>query len=94
MPNDSMKAGLSEVASAQGVGVDSLHTPAYSPKLNPAEYLNRLVRKNSLYHLPHAKTVQGRAERIQRHLAQPPLKRPNRSRISSATPTGYKSRWS
>lgn len=78
--NDSMKAALAdllaEIALAQGIAVDFLHTPAYSPKFNPAEYLIHLVRKNSLYHLPHAMTVQQRAERVRRHLAQAPPQTP------------------
>ncbi|WP_246628648.1 transposase [Methylomagnum ishizawai] len=78
--NDSMKAALAELLAeiplAQGIAVDFLHTPAYSPKFNPAEYLIRLVRKNSLYHLPHAMTVQQRAERVHRHLAQAPPQTP------------------
>jgi transposase len=67
---------LAEIALAQGIAVDFLHTPAYSPKFNPAEYLIHLVRKNSLYHLPHAMTVQERAERVRRHLAQAPPQTP------------------
>ena len=77
---DSMKAGLAEllaeIAMAQGVAVEFLHTPAYSPDFNPAEYLIHLVRKNSLYHLPHGLTVQERAERIRCHLAQAPPQTP------------------
>jgi transposase len=71
-----MKAGLAdllaEIDLAQGLAVDFLHTPVYSPDFNPAEYLIRLVRKNSLYHLPCVLTVQERAERVRRHLAQKP----------------------
>lgn len=65
---------LAEISLAQGIQVTFLHTPVYSPKFNPAEYLIRLVRKNSLYHLPCSLTVQDRAERVRYHLAQaPPL---------------------
>jgi len=75
-----MKAGLAEllaeIALAQGVAVDFLHTPVYSPDFNPAEYLIRLVRKNSLYHLPVTLTVQERAERIRGRLAQAPPQTP------------------
>jgi hypothetical protein len=28
------------------------HTPRYSPKLNPAEYVIHEVRRSSLYHVP------------------------------------------
>jgi transposase len=49
---DALAELLAEIALAQGVTVSFLHTPAYSPQFNPAEYLIRLVRKNSLYHLP------------------------------------------
>ena len=77
---DAMKAGLAEllaeIALAQGIAVDFLHTPVYSPNFNPAEYIIRLVRKNSLYHLPHTLTVQDRAERIRSHLAQAPPQTP------------------
>lgn len=75
-----MKAGLAEllaeIALAQGLAVEFLHTPVYSPDFNPAEYLIRLVRKNSLYHVPCMLTVQERAERVCRHLAQGPPQTP------------------
>ena len=67
---------LAEIALAQGIAVDFLHTPVYSPNFNPAEYLIRLVRKNSLYHLPCTMTIQERAERVQEHLAQAPPQTP------------------
>lgn len=77
---DKMKAALTEllgeIALAQGVAVSFLHTPVYSPKFNPAEYLIRLVRKNSLYHLPASMPVSARAERIRRHLNQAPPQTP------------------
>jgi transposase len=77
---DKMKAALAEllaeIALAQGVAVDFLHTPVYSPKFNPAEYLIHLVRQNSLYHLPASMPVGARAERIRRHLAQAPPQTP------------------
>lgn len=73
-----MKAGLAEllaeIALAEGIAVDFLHTPVYSPDFNPAEYVIRLVRKDSLYHLPCGLDVLARSERIRGHLAQgPPL---------------------
>jgi hypothetical protein len=75
-----MKAGLAELlaetALAQGVAVEFLHTPVYSPDFNPAEYLIHLVRKNSLYHLPCDLDVCARAERIRGHLAQGPPQTP------------------
>jgi hypothetical protein len=76
--NDAMKAALAallaEIPRAQGVAVEFLHTPTYSPSFNPAEYAIRLVRKNSLYHLPWGMTIEQRAERVRGHLAQaPPL---------------------
>jgi hypothetical protein len=78
--NDSMKAALTEllaeIALAQGIAVDFLHTPVYSPNFNPAEYLIRLVRKNSLYHLPCTMTIQERAERVRGHLVQAPPQTP------------------
>lgn len=78
--NDSMKAALTEllaeIALAQGITVNFLHTPVYSPSFNPAEYIIRLVRKNSLYHLPCKMTIQERADRVQSHLAQAPPQTP------------------
>lgn len=78
--NDAMKAALAEllaeIALAAGIAVEFLHTPVYSPGFNPAEYLIRLVRKNSLYHLPCTMTVQDRAERVRGHLAQAPPQTP------------------
>lgn len=78
--NDSMKAALAELLAeiplARGIAVDFLHTPAYSPSFNPAEYLIRLVRKNSLYHLPCTMSIQERAERVRGHLAQAPPQTP------------------
>jgi transposase len=54
--------------------VELLHTPPYSPALNPAEYLIHWVRQDALYHLPCTVTLQDKADRIHRHLAQgPPL---------------------
>jgi hypothetical protein len=48
--------------------------PSYSPAFNPAEYLIHLVRQDALYHLPCTFTLQDKAERVKRHLAQgPPL---------------------
>ena len=67
---------LAEIALAQEITVSFLHTPVYSPSFNPAEYLIRLVRKNSLYHLPWTLTVQERAERVRSHLAQAPPQTP------------------
>lgn len=61
-------------AELKNINVEFLHTPSYSPKFNPAEYLIHRVRQDALYHLPRTFTLQGKAERVQRHLAQgPPL---------------------
>ena len=73
---DALAELLAEIALAQGVTVSFLHTPVYSPKFNPAEYLIRLVRKNSLYHLPASMPLNDRAERIRQHLAQAPPQTP------------------
>ncbi len=67
---------LAEIPAVVGIAVSFLHTPAYSPSFNPAEYLIRLVRKTSLYHLPVTLTIQERAHRIQCHLAQAPPQTP------------------
>jgi hypothetical protein len=64
------------IALAQGTAVNFLHTPADSPSFNPAEYLIRLVRKNSLDHLPCAMTIQEQAECVRSHLAQAPPQTP------------------
>lgn len=75
-----MKAALAELLAempqAQGVAITFLHTPAYSPQFNPAEYLIHLIRQRSLYHLPASMTVEDRAERVRRHLAQAPPQTP------------------
>lgn len=67
---------LAEIPAALGITVSFLHTPVYSPSFNPAEYLIRLVRKTSLYHLPVTLTIQERAHRVQRHLAEAPPQTP------------------
>jgi transposase len=93
-----MKAALAELLAeiplAQGVTVNFLHTPVYSPGFNPAEYLIHLVRKNSLYHLPASMPVKERAERIRRYLAQAPPQTPQQIKnllrhISNLPKTGW-----
>ncbi len=71
---------LTEIAEAnawtelKNITLTFLHTTAYSPKFNPAEYLIHLIRQDSLYHLPCTFTLQDKAYRVQAHLAQgPPL---------------------
>lgn len=71
-----LAAVLAEIPAVLGITVNFLHTPVYSPGFNPAEYLIRLVRKTSLYHLPVTLTVHDRANRIQAHLAQAPPQTP------------------
>lgn len=63
---------LAQIPQAQDVTVAFLHTPAYSPQFNPAEYVIHLVRQQALYHLPAFMTVEARAERVNSHLAQAP----------------------
>lgn len=46
------------------------HTPRYSPRLNPAEYLIHEVRRNGLYHVPCTLDLQEKAGRIQAQLAR------------------------
>lgn len=46
------------------------HTPSYSPRLNPAEYLIHEVRRKGLYQVPCTFTVQEKAERIKQQLAR------------------------
>ena len=81
---DAMKAAvgelLAEIAEAnawtelKNINLAFLHTPSYSPKFNPAEYLIHLVRQDALYHLPCTFTLQDKAGRVEQHLAQgPPL---------------------
>ena len=79
---DAMKSAVSELlaviaenpawAELKNVNLAFLHTPPYSPAFNPAEYLIHWVRQNALYHLPCTFTLQDKAERVQRHLAQGP----------------------
>ncbi|PPD51866.1 MAG: hypothetical protein CTY11_10695, partial [Methylomonas sp.] len=45
------------------------HTPRYSPRLNPAEYLIHEVRRNGLYQVPCTLTLQEKAARINNQLA-------------------------
>jgi transposase len=72
-----MKVGvhelLAEIAEQMTLPVFNLsfwHTPIYSPRLNPAEYLIHEVRRNSLYNVPCTLTVSEKAERIQNQLAR------------------------
>jgi hypothetical protein len=79
-----MKAAVSELLAEiaethdwtdlRNINLAFLHTPAYSPAFNPAEYLIHGVRQDALYLLPCTFTLQDKAERVQEHLAQgPPL---------------------
>jgi hypothetical protein len=75
-----VRALLAEIVALTGwealksTTVEFLHTPPYSPAFNPAEYLIHWVRQDALYHLPCTVTLQDKADRIHRHLAQgPPL---------------------
>jgi hypothetical protein len=45
------------------------HTPSYSPKLNPAEYVIHEVRRNGLYQVPYTMSLNEKAERIRTQLA-------------------------
>lgn len=72
-----MEAGvnqlLAEIArqvSLPSYSLNFWHTPRYSPKLNPAEYVIHEVRRNSLYHVPCTMSLNEKAERIQTHLAR------------------------
>ena len=61
-------------ADLKNINLAFLHAPSYSPAFNPAEYLIHWVRQDALYHLPCTFTLQDKAERVKRHLAQgPPL---------------------
>ena len=67
-------AGNPAWAGLKDISLEFLHTPPYSPKFNPAEYLIHWARQNALYHLPCTFTLQGKADRVQARLAQgPPL---------------------
>jgi len=46
------------------------HTPSYSPKLNPAEYIIHEVRRNGLYQVPCTMSLNEKAERIRAQLAR------------------------
>lgn len=69
-----VKALLAEIGAqweaVAATTVEFLHTPAYSPAFNPAEYLIHAVRQEALYHLPCTYTLPQKAERVRRHLAQ------------------------
>lgn len=45
------------------------HTPCYSPKLNPAEYVIHEVRRKGLYQVPCSLSVNEKAERIKKQVA-------------------------
>ena len=83
---------LAEIAEAnawtelKNVTLAFLHTPAYSPKFNPAEYLIHLVRQDALYHLPCTFTLQDKADRVQAHLARPAVD----SRTNAEPPAPYR----
>ena len=67
-----VQALLTEVAALIALPAFSFnfwHTPIYSPRLNPAEYLIHEVRRNGLYNVPCTLTVSEKAERIQHQLA-------------------------
>jgi transposase len=72
-----MEAGvhqwLAEIAQQVALPEFSLsfwHTPSYSPRLNPAEYLIHEVRRNGLYQVPCTLTVEEKAGRIRTQLAR------------------------
>jgi transposase len=65
-------AELAHWADLKATTVEFLHTPPYSPALNPAEYLIHWVRQETLYHLPCTFTLQEKVDRVRRHLAQGP----------------------
>ncbi|MGR8933338.1 MAG: hypothetical protein ACU837_02980 [Gammaproteobacteria bacterium] len=72
-----MKSGVLEVLGEVGRQVAlpefSLafwHTPRYSPRLNPAEYLIHEVRRNGLYQVPCTLNLQEKAARIRAQLAR------------------------
>jgi transposase len=46
------------------------HTPAYSPDMNPAEYVIHLIRQKGLYQVPCTFTVEEKAQRIRNQLLQ------------------------
>lgn len=67
-------AALNQWEDLKATTVEFLHTPPYSPALNPAEYLIHWIRQDALYHLPCTFTLQEKADRVNGHLAQgPPL---------------------
>ena len=87
---DAMKSAVSELlaeiagnpawAELKNINLEFLHTPSYSPKFNPAEYLIHLVRQDALYHLPCTFTIKDKADRVQAHLAQGPPLNPEQMR--------------
>jgi hypothetical protein len=72
-----MQAGvhdlLDEIAQQVELPVFNLnfwHTPVYSPRLNPAEYVIHQVRQNGLYNVPCTLSLDEKAKRIQDQLAR------------------------
>jgi hypothetical protein len=61
---------IAELITLPAFNLSFWHTPIYSPRLNPAEYLIHEVRRNSLYNVPCTLTVSEKAERIQNQLAR------------------------
>ena len=68
------------------------HTPRYSPKPNPAEYVIHEVRRSSLCHVPCSVAFNEKAERIRTQLARgsPMTDRQMRSLIDFITRTKVK----
>lgn len=54
----------------QNLELNFMHTPAYSPALNPAEYLIHRIRQQALYHLPCQFTVEAKSERVRAYVAR------------------------
>jgi hypothetical protein len=74
---DALRGLLAEIAALARDGlrettVEFLHTPPYSPALNPAEYLIHRVRQDVLHHLPCTFTLREKADRVQSRLAKGP----------------------
>jgi transposase len=63
-------AEIAQHVELPGFSLSFWHTPSYSPKLNPAEYLIHEVRRKGLYNVPCTLTVHEKAERIQNQLVR------------------------
>ena len=61
-----LREHLQTVGIADKIVIESIHTPAYSPDFNLAEYEIHLLRLEKLHHLPSNITIAEIEERLER----------------------------